>query len=128
MVAKIKKILSLILCASLVFPTYACSAFRSSTQLLTVTVDQRDAEIYINGVLAGKGTANLAVKRDQNVSLLVKKEGYIPVQRTIGKSLNTTGVLDIIGGALILLPLFGLLAAGAYSLDEANVTIVMVEK
>ena len=50
------------------------------------------------------------------------------MQRTIGHSLNTTGVLDIIGGVLILLPLFGLLAAGSNSIDENNLSISMVKE
>ncbi|OGW79688.1 MAG: hypothetical protein A2Z83_00455 [Omnitrophica bacterium GWA2_52_8] len=58
---------------------------------------------------------------------MAKKDGYVTTQRAIGKSLNTTGVLDIIGGVLILIPLFGLLAPGAYSLDETNVQISMVK-
>ncbi len=120
-----KKIESLFLILCLAFS--GCSAFRSSTQTLSVTTDQSDAEIYINGTMAGQGTATMPVKRNQNVQVLAKKSGYIPVSRSIGKSLNTTGILDIIGGVLILIPLFGLLAPGAYSLDEENVTIMMVK-
>ena len=125
---KNEKLVCVLLSLCLAIPMPACSAFRSSTQILSVTTDQPDTEIYINGTLAGKGTASLSVKRDQNVSIMAKKDGYIPVQRTIGKSLNNTGVLDIVGGILILIPLFGLLAPGAYSLDETNVSIVMLEK
>ena len=122
---KTMKLISMFLvCAML---TTGCSAFRSSTQTITVTTDQPDTEIYINGAMAGKGTASIPVKRNQNVSILAKKDGYIPVNRTIGKSLNTTGVLDIVGGILVLIPIFGLLAPGAYSLDEENVTIMMVK-
>ena len=69
----------------------------------------------------------MPVKRNQNASIMAKKEGFITVQRSIGKTLNTTGILDIIGGVLILLPLFGLLAPGAYSLDEENISISMIK-
>ncbi|MBI4550484.1 MAG: PEGA domain-containing protein [Candidatus Omnitrophica bacterium] len=120
------KLISWLLIVSLVTP--GCSAFRSSTQMLSVTTDQADAEIYINGVMAGKGTANMPVKRNQNVQIMAKKPGYVTVQRSVGKSMNVTGVLDIVGGVLILLPLFGLLAPGAYSLDEENVSIMMVKE
>jgi hypothetical protein len=122
---KLTKLISIFLLC--VMTTTGCSAFRSSTQTITVTTDQPDTEIYVNGTMAGKGTANMAVKRNQNVSILAKKDGYIPVNRTIGKSLNTTGILDIVGGILILLPIFGLLAPGAYSLDEENITIMMIK-
>ena len=105
-----------------------CSAFRSSTQIVSVTTDQPDAQIYINGNLAGQGNANAAVKRNENIQIMAKKSGYVTIQRTIGHSLNTTGVLDIIGGVLILVPLFGLLAAGSHSVDENNLSIAMVKE
>ena len=78
--------------------------------------------------MAGQGTANASVKRNENAQIMAKKSGYITVQRSIGKSLNTTGILDIVGGVLILIPLFGLLAPGAYSLDETNLTIPMLKE
>lgn len=106
----------------------SCSAFRSSTQVISITTDQPDAKIYVNGSLVGQGTASAPVKRNQNVQIMAKKEGYVTTQRTIGKSLNTTGILDIVGGVLVLFPLFGLLAPGAYSLDEENISIMMVKE
>lgn len=121
-----KRSLSVLLCLSVVLS--GCSAFRSSTEVLTVTTDQPDTQIFINGTMAGQGTAQMPVKRNQTVSVMAKKDGYITVQRSIGKSLNTTGVLDIVGGVLILLPLFGLLAPGAYSLDETNINIMMIKE
>lgn len=107
--------------------TSGCSAFRSSTQVMTITTDQEDAELYVNGQMVGRGNASLPVKRNQNVQIMAKKTGYITTQRTIGKSMNITGILDIVGGVLIILPLFGLLAPGAYSLDEENISIMMVK-
>ncbi len=59
---------------------------------------------------------------------MAKKPGYVTIQRTIGHSLNTTGILDIIGGVLILVPLFGLLAAGSNSIDENNLSISMLKE
>jgi len=78
--------------------------------------------------MAGTGTASAVVKRNENVQIMAKKPGYITSQKTIGKGLNTTGILDIVGGVLILIPLFGLLAPGAYSLDETNVNVMMVKE
>ena len=122
-----KKLMSFLLVPVLVLSTTGCSAFRSSTQTLSVNTDQPDTEIYINGSMVGRGTASVPVKRNQNASIMAKKDGFVTVQRSIGKSFNTTGILDLIGGVLILLPLFGLLAPGAYSLDEENINISMVK-
>ena len=122
-----KRALSLLVCFALLFNLTGCSAFRSSTQTMTVTTDQPDTEIYINGALVGRGTASAEVKRDENVQLMAKKEGYVTIQRSIGNKLNTTGVLDIVGGVLLLIPLFGLLASGSHSLEQTNVNVMMIK-
>ena len=122
-----KKALSLLVCFAMLFNLTGCSCFRDSNQTMTVTTDQPDTQIYINGAMAGTGTASAVVKRNENVQLMAKKDGYVTIQRSIGKSLNTTGVLDIVGGCIFLIPLFGLLAAGSNSLDETNVNVMMIK-
>lgn len=122
-----KKALSLLVCFAMLFNLAGCSSFRSSTQTMTVTTDQPGTEIYVNGAMVGTGTASAVVKRNENVQLMAKKDGYVTIQRSIGNSMNTTGVLDIIGGVLMLFPLLGLLAAGSHSLDETNVNVMMLK-
>ncbi len=124
----LKKIISLILVSALIFPVSGCSAFRSNMQSFTVTTDQNDAEIYVNGSLAGKGAVTTQVKRDENVQVMAKKEGYVPIQRTIGTHMNSTSILDIIGGIIFIIPIFGLLAGGSKSLDQNNISITMVKE
>ncbi len=121
-----KKMVSNVLIFSLMFS--GCSSFRSPTQMVSVTTDQPDAQIYINGNMTGKGAATASVRRNENVQIMAKKAGYVTTQRAIGHSLNTTGVLDIVGGVLILVPLLGLLAAGSHNIDENNVSITMVKE
>ena len=122
-----KKALSILFCFAMLFSFAGCSCFRDSTQTMTVTTDQPDTQIYINGAMAGTGTASAVVKRNETVQLMAKKDGYVTIQRSIGNSMNTTGVLDIIGGVLFLIPLFGLLAAGSHSLDQTNVNVMMLK-
>ena len=43
----------------------------------------------------------------------------------MGHHLNETGILDIIGGIIILIPALGLLSPGAWSVDETAVTVQM---
>jgi hypothetical protein len=103
----------------------ACSAFRSATVPFTVTAEPQDAEIYINGMPAGKGTASMAVQRNRNVQVMVRRDGCDSIQRSIGKHLSVTGVLDIVGGILILVPFVGLVTPGAFDLDEENIAVMM---
>jgi hypothetical protein len=116
------KIFTVIVATSLL---NACSAFKSSTQNLSVTAEPRTAEIYVNGNMAGRGTASQAVPRDQNAQVMVRNDGCDSVSRSIGKHMNTTGILDIVGGVLILVPFIGLTTAGAYDLDETNISVTL---
>lgn len=102
-----------------------CSLFAPGRQQVTVTASEKDAEIFINGNLMGTGAATATVKRNQDVAIMAKKDGFYPATRTIEPTLSSTGILDIIGGSIWIIPFFGLLAAGAHKLDENNITIVM---
>ena len=119
-----KKIMCLLLALSLT----SCSLFVPSHENLSVLSDQIDSEIYINGALIGKGAVVASVKRNKNTHILVKKDGFHTVQRNIDSHLNVFGVMDIIGGILFLIPIIGLMAPGAYSISESNISIMMVEK
>ncbi len=44
---------------------------------------------------------------------------------TIGTKISTTGVLDLVGGILILVPFLGLLSSGFWSLDTDQVAIAV---
>ena len=122
---KLERWMAGFLVVAMTFP--GCSFFRSSTQILSITSDQPDAEIFVNGSMVGKGAVALPVKRNETVRVRVKKEGYITAQRLIENSLNTTGTLDLCGGCIILLPILGFLSPGAFSLDEENVKITMAK-
>jgi len=118
-----KRFISMILAVSIVFLQSGCSAFRSGTQRITVAASEQDAKIYVNGSYVGEGTAMTRVPRDESVSIMAKKEGYLPETRQIGTKMSFTGVLDIIGGCIILVPFFGLLFPGSHELEQVNISI-----
>ncbi len=120
-----RKFISLILVISIAFLQTGCSAFRSGTQRITVSTSEPDAKIYVNGAYVGEGTAMTRVPRDESVSVMAKKEGFLPATRQIGTKMSFTGILDIVGGCIILLPLFGLLFPGSHELDQNNISIVL---
>lgn len=120
-----KKALSLVVCFAMLFNLTGCSMFAPSTQQVTVTSSERDAQIFINGNMMGTGVASSSVKTNQDVSIMAKKDGFYPATRTIEPTLSTAGILDIIGGCIWLIPFFGLLASGSHKLDTNNITILM---
>jgi hypothetical protein len=109
------------------FLTSACSAFLPKTQTTDVTCSPEGAVVVVNGQRY-KSPAQFEAKRNRDLSIQCRKEGYETAQRTVGHHFNATGVLDVVGTVLYLLPGIGLLTPGAYSLDETNVNIELFEK
>lgn len=114
-----------ILCIVLAFSVTACSFFNSSQQIVRINASERDAKVYVNGSFAGHGSVQASVPRDENLSIMVTKDGYYTAQREAVNKLSAVGVVDVIGGCVFLLPFFGLLSSGAWSLDQTNFTIVL---
>jgi len=102
-----------------------CSAFAPKTQTVSATCSEPDAALQVNGQMY-KGSAQTDVARNKTVSIMCTKPGYFPAQKTIDHSLSGTGVADVIGTALFLVPGIGLLTPGAWSLDETAVNIPMM--
>jgi len=118
-----KRCASVVGAALVVLQVTGCSAFKQATQVMSVTADPPDAEIYINGTMAGHGAASQPVKRNENVQIMVRKSGYETEQRSIGSHLSGTAVLDIVGGCFFLIPFIGLATDGARDLDQTNLAI-----
>lgn len=123
----IRTVISIGMCAVLVVASTGCSAFNSKMQTMNISCKPIDATLIVNGQKYDS-PAKISVKRNDDVSIQCYKEGFAPYQRTIGYHLNGTGVLDIVGTALFLIPAIGLFTAGAWSLDETEVPIMLIPK
>jgi len=121
----VKAFVSVLLVVSIAFFQFGCSAFAGSRQPFSVTATERDAQIYINGELAGTGSVKTTVRRDQTASVMVKKEGYYPATRDVGTKMSSLGILDLIAGCCILIPLIGLAFPGSKELDQNNLSIIL---
>jgi len=75
----------------------------------------------INGQFAGRGATTVQVKRDSAVSVQVTADNCETMYRSIGHHMSGLGVLDIVGGVFLLVPFFGLAAAGSRNLDEESI-------
>lgn len=103
----------------------ACSIFGGSSQPLSVNSDPPGANVLINGTLAGTTPLQHQVPRRGDVTVEVQKAGYKPQSRTTGRKLSSVGIVDVIGGALFLLPLLGLIAPGAWEQDPGMIGITL---
>ena len=123
----VKTVISMHLIISLVVVQSGCSFLAPRRQNFSVMTSEPDAEIYINGDFVGQGSADTRVPRNKDVSIMVKKEGFKTTTREVGTTISAVGMLDMIAGYLILLPLLGFMAPGFYQLDQDNISIVLQE-
>ena len=103
----------------------ACSIFGGSSQSLTVNSDPPGANVLINGTLAGTTPLQHQVPRRGDLTVEVQKAGFKPQSRMTGRKLSSVGIVDVIGGALFLLPLLGLIAPGAWEQDPGIIGITL---
>ena len=119
-----KKILAVVL--SISYFT-ACSFFVGSNQQVTVMTNVPTAEIYANGEIVGHGTkATFKTKRNENLEIMAKAEGYNPAYKSIDTKLSSTGLVDLIGSFIWILPIFGLLSSGSKTLTDTNISVELV--
>src|SRR5262249_2925744 len=100
-----------------------CSFFRSATQPVTIMATDPNAEIYPAGRPVGRGTATVELPRDQDTTILGRTDDNRAGTATVKSHMGSAGIFDIIGGAFILFPFFGLLAPGSRDLDASSVVI-----
>ncbi|RLD12036.1 MAG: hypothetical protein DRI44_02130 [Chlamydiae bacterium] len=124
---KIQSVICVLLCVSILVATSGCSAFRSSRQSINIACYPEGSSVTVNGNHY-KTPATVSVRRNESVSIQCYKKGYQPYNRVIGTHLNTTGILDIVGTCIFILPCIGLFTPGAFSLDETNVLATLYEK
>ncbi|BCT69572.1 hypothetical protein [Nitrosospira sp. NRS527] len=119
-----KKVVAAIVAVSIAVS--GCSVFVPKTQTVSAVCSEPDANLQINGQVY-QGKAQVEAKRNKTVSIMCTKPGYFPAQKTIDYSLSGTGVADIVGTVLVLLPGIGLFTAGAWKLDETDVSLAMMK-
>jgi hypothetical protein len=120
-----KKLVLMMLVVTIAALQFGCSTVVPGKQRFSVTASESDAKIYVNGEYMGKGNIQTRVSRNHDVSVLVKKNGYVSVSKNIGTDFSITGILDIIGGCLIIIPWIGLFFPGARQLEQTNVAVVL---
>jgi hypothetical protein len=104
---------------------FGCSLFGSRKQILTVTSEPSGAEVSIGGMVVGTTPLQHEVERGGSVLVGVKKSGYQAQYRNSSRKLSTLGVMDVIGGWLLLLPFLGLFSNAAWEYDPETFGFVL---
>ena len=103
----------------------ACSLFGPRHETVGVSSDPPGANVTVSGRPVGTTPVHFEVHRGDNLLLEVKKSGYQTQYRSASRRLSTLGILDVVGGAMFLLPLIGLLSSAAWEHDPAEFGITM---
>lgn len=100
--------------------TTGCSFFVSNSQSLNVMSEPSGAGVTINGNYIGATPVSTNINRHETAMVQVQLDGYRSASRMTDQRLSVTGVLDIIGGILFLIPLLGLLSDGAFKQEPES--------
>ena len=117
-----------VLVLSLLCPVVACSTFGSRYQAVRVSSDPSGAEVFVDGGLLGVTPLKARMRRNQDLILEVRKPGYDTGFRELdaGKP-STLGMLDMIGGCIILIPFFGMLSDAAWDYEPSTFIVHLDE-
>ena len=103
--------------------TSGCSFFARGEQIVSVTVTPSDAAVIANGAEYHM-LSPMFIEVPTRDALLITayKPGYRTAYYAADSQLSRTGIIDAIGGILIL-PAAGLLSNGAWRFTESNIVI-----
>jgi|SRR6185312_2385016 hypothetical protein len=102
-----------------------CSLFAPSKQTIQVTSTPEGAKVLAGGQSVGQTPVQFEAHRGDNLLIEVQKTGYQTQYRTTSRTLSSIGILDVVGGFIFLLPLFGLLSSGAWKHDPDKYGIIL---
>ena len=102
-----------------------CSLFGPRSESIGVSSDPPGARVIASGKPVGTTPLYFEAQRGNNLLIEVQKSGYQTQYRTLSRRMSTLGILDIVGGAIWLVPFFGLLSSAAYEHDPAEIGITL---
>jgi NADPH-dependent curcumin reductase CurA len=101
-----------------------CSLFTGDRQAVRITASDPQAKIMVDGAAVGTGTAAVELKRNRSHTVIAQA-GSRQGAATINKRISTTGVLDLVGGCIFLVPFLGVLGAGFWQLEPEDVAVII---
>lgn len=101
-----------------------CSLAASGHSNVTVMASHPGADIFVDGNLVGKTPQQMRLANGHDHSVMATC-GNSSGTGQFDKKLSGTGVADIIGGLLLLVPFVGLASDGAYTLEPKTLTVAI---
>ena len=116
--------MSVLLSTALLLSTSACSFASGSRQSIVITASDPEAKLYVDGQYVGTGTASVKLRKKKMHSVIGQIDDRAGTA-TIDREISTLGMLDLIGGCIIILPWLGVVAPGFWTLQPETVVIAI---
>ena len=113
-----------IVTAMCVLTATACSLGASATQNIIIMPNHQGAQVSVDGAPIGKGTQTVQMRRKSDHTVTAQC-GSSTGAAHVDRNISTTGMLDLIGGLLILVPFIGVVAPGFWDLSPRTVVVVV---
>ena len=114
------RIFRLIYPLSLLLTMSSCSLLGSWNETLTITSEPDLARVEINGTYIGETPLKHSIRRNRDFTIKLSKEGHQTVFLEAVKSVpSALGILDIIGGSILLLPFLGFISPAAWRYEQS---------
>lgn len=95
-----------------------------ATQMIAIHASDPDAEISVDGRAVGRGTATVSLQRKRSHTVTARV-GDRAGSATIDRRVSTMGMLDLVGGFVLLVPWIGVLAPGFWALEPEEVIVTL---
>ena len=95
----------------------ACSFFGPRRQMISISSDPSGANVTVNGAAVGSTPTKFEVSRGEDLLIELRKSGYQTQFLTPSRKLSNLGFADTLVGYVLLVPLLGLLAPGAWEYE-----------
>ena len=105
--------------AAVLLEMTSCSLFAPHTQVVHVYSEPSGASVRFEGRNYVTPFA-MEVPRNRFFECEVRMDGYEKERLSSATTLSTTGILDLIGGCVILFPWLGFLSPGAMKLEKES--------
>lgn len=120
------RLFSVALAASLLYSTTGCSFFAPKHEKVVFDSEPQGATIIIPGQPRSTTPAALELPCDEDFTVVFRKAGYCTQSHSVRRTLGKCGIMDVVGTVVFLLPAFGLLSPGAYTLEHHTIFAPLV--
>ncbi len=118
----IKRTARLVIVALLCSAISACSFLVPGKQTVAVSSNDPQATLRADGQYIGVGSGTVSLTKNR-AHVITAQNGIKMGSVIIDNGISATGVLDIVGSFIFIVPFIGLFSKGAWTLDEDSVIV-----